>query len=480
MGKLDLSALRYLTSDDFRVLTAIEMGMRNHEIVPVELIESIAKLKKSNTSKVISNLLKHKLIEHSNVKYDGYSLNFIGYDYLAIHTLMKRGVLVKIGPKLGVGKESDVFICYVNAQSVDKKEEKEITDEEYNKLKEKIIEENESDYNFEEESENSEKSDKDVDETDKSAIEDKLINKFEEELKILDIQCHIAIIKLARLGRTSFRAVKSKRDYVKNKSHYNWLYLSRISAVNEFKFLSALYENKFSVPKPYGHNRHAIIMQYIPSYPLCRIDDLGDKETAYNELVSIIYTLATKGLIHGDFNEFNLLVQINTQKMYFIDFPQMISISHEEAEDYFLRDINCINKFFKKKFGMTFENNTVDFKEVFNNRQDYLDIKLKAYGYDNALREIEEREKLHKEELKAKAAELLNDAESEEEKEDDDLDFEYGDELKVDGQHDNKSFKIEIDPITIKEKVKKLLSKENKKHMSKTNNRFKGKKKVKI
>ena len=36
--KLDVKILRYLTKEDFRVLTAIEMGMRNHEIVPVELV----------------------------------------------------------------------------------------------------------------------------------------------------------------------------------------------------------------------------------------------------------------------------------------------------------------------------------------------------------------------------------------------------------------------------------------------------------
>lgn len=34
-------------------------------------------------------------------------------------------------------------------------------------------------------------------------------------------------LKLHRLGRTSFRAVKNKRDYVGNRSSYSWLYLSR-------------------------------------------------------------------------------------------------------------------------------------------------------------------------------------------------------------------------------------------------------------
>ncbi len=112
--KLDLSVLQYLSTDDFRVLTAIEMGMRNHEIVPVGLIGSIAKLKRGNTFKIIQNLLKHKLIEHNNSKYDGYSLNYLGYDFLALNVLVKRKILVGVGSKIGVGKESDIFLCYLN------------------------------------------------------------------------------------------------------------------------------------------------------------------------------------------------------------------------------------------------------------------------------------------------------------------------------------------------------------------------------
>jgi RIO-like serine/threonine protein kinase len=46
--KLDVDVLRYLSKDDFRVLTAVELGMRNHEIVPIELIDRIARLKYSS------------------------------------------------------------------------------------------------------------------------------------------------------------------------------------------------------------------------------------------------------------------------------------------------------------------------------------------------------------------------------------------------------------------------------------------------
>lgn len=42
-----------MTKDHFRVLTAVEMGMKNHEFVPVPLIESLAAAKRSNTFKLL-------------------------------------------------------------------------------------------------------------------------------------------------------------------------------------------------------------------------------------------------------------------------------------------------------------------------------------------------------------------------------------------------------------------------------------------
>ena len=36
--KLDVNVLRYLSKDDWRVLTAVEMGQKNHEIVPTPLV----------------------------------------------------------------------------------------------------------------------------------------------------------------------------------------------------------------------------------------------------------------------------------------------------------------------------------------------------------------------------------------------------------------------------------------------------------
>ena len=109
--KLDPDLIHYLTKEHFRVLIAVEMGMKNHELVPVPLIESLAALKRSNCYKIIQFLLKHKLVMHVNKVYDGYALTYMGYDYLALKAFMKRGTVKRVGIKIGVGKESDIYLC---------------------------------------------------------------------------------------------------------------------------------------------------------------------------------------------------------------------------------------------------------------------------------------------------------------------------------------------------------------------------------
>ena len=45
--KLDPDLIQYFNKEHFRVLTAVEMGMKNHEFVPHQLIESLSGLKRS-------------------------------------------------------------------------------------------------------------------------------------------------------------------------------------------------------------------------------------------------------------------------------------------------------------------------------------------------------------------------------------------------------------------------------------------------
>jgi RIO kinase 2 len=109
-------------------------------------------------------LLRHKLIYHERKLYDGYRLTYPGYDYLALKTLLQRGVITGVGRQIGVGKESDIFM---------------------------------------------------------------VTNEAGDEL----------VLKLQRLGRVSFRAIKRKRDYLKHRKNANWLYMSRLGALKEYAFM---------------------------------------------------------------------------------------------------------------------------------------------------------------------------------------------------------------------------------------------------
>ena len=247
------------------------MGMRNHEFVPVDLIQKISGIKTTNINRILSDLLKFKLIRHVTIKYSGYCLNFLGYDYLAINSLIKQGILVQICQKIGVGKESDVYLCYI------KKTNNEINEEQVKQIKEEYfidgekVEEEKA--GNKEDLEDSEDENEGINSSKSSSFhlpENDLPKSIVTKLGELTVAC----IKFARLGRVCFRSAKNKRDYTKKKTHYNWLYLSRLSATSEFKNLKGLFEGGFNVPMPYGWNRHAIIMEYVPCYPLNKLVSL--------------------------------------------------------------------------------------------------------------------------------------------------------------------------------------------------------------
>lgn len=276
--KLDVNVLRYLSKDDFRVLTAVEMGQKNHELVPLELIDSISGLKHGGAFKSIKTLMRHKLLHHEGKYYDGYRLTYMGYDFLAIRALVSRGHIAGVGRQIGVGKESDIF---------------EVTNDDG----------------------------------------------------------EVFALKMHRLGRTSFRAVKSKRDYLGKRQNFSWLYLSRLAALKEYAFMKALYEHGFPVPQAIDNNRHAVLMSLVDARPMVQVRQMAHPARVYLSCMELLSRLAGKGLIHCDFNEFNLLINEDSEEITLIDFPQMVSVTHANAQELFERDVECIVRFFSKKVG---------------------------------------------------------------------------------------------------------------------------------
>nr|SVE82437.1 EOG090X04DJ [Daphnia magna] len=259
MGKINVSLLRYLNTEDYRVLTAVEMGMKNHELVNMKLIATIAQLAGGGAHKILMRLSKERLVAYERGKhYDGYRLTNLGYDFLALKTFVKKNVLHSFGNQIGVGKEADVYV-------VGNEEQKQLC------------------------------------------------------------------LKIHRLGRTSFRKIKEKRDYHQHRNNASWIYLSRLSATREFAYMKALYEREFPVPQPIDFNRHCVLMELVNGYPLCQLRELKDPGALFEELMNLLLKLANHGVIHSDFNEFNIMIDDN-EKPILIDFPQMVSTSHADAE----------------------------------------------------------------------------------------------------------------------------------------------------
>lgn len=77
--------------------------------------------------------------------------------------------------------------------------------------------------------------------------------------------------------------------------------------------------------------------------------NVNNVESLYDELMNLIVRFADSGVIHSDFNEFNIMLDEN-EKPVIIDFPQMVSTMHPNSEMYFDRDVKCIREFFKKRF----------------------------------------------------------------------------------------------------------------------------------
>ncbi|KIH90126.1 RIO kinase 2 [Sporothrix brasiliensis 5110] len=333
--KLDTKSLRYLTPEDWRVLTAVEMGSKNHEIVPTSMIDKIARLRggSSGVHKSISTLAKAGLIGRiKEAKYDGYRLTYGGLDYLAMHTHSQRDVVYSVGHRVGVGKESDIVM-------------------------------------------------------------------------VADKTGQQRILKIHRLGRISFRTVKSNRDYLKRRQGGSWMYLSRLSAMREYAFLDALRKEGFPVPEPFAQSRHTIVMSFVDNaLPLRQVSAVPDPAALYAELIGLILRLAQHGLIHGDFNEFNIMIQeqrpVATDSQrdtadgadenlavvpILIDFPQMVSMEHKNAEMYFDRDVACVKRFFERRFHFIATQPGPFFKDaratVGQNGATRIDIAVEASGF---------------------------------------------------------------------------------------------------
>lgn len=108
-AEVAVQVFKELEAEDFRILNIIEAGMSKHEFVPKEQIQKCAKLPMDRIDFILGKLNKLGLTYRTKETYNGHTLNYAGYDCLAINALVKAGVIESFGQTVGVGKEADVY-----------------------------------------------------------------------------------------------------------------------------------------------------------------------------------------------------------------------------------------------------------------------------------------------------------------------------------------------------------------------------------
>ena len=92
--------------------------------------------------------------------------------------------------------------------------------------------------------------------------------------------------------------------------------------------------------------------------------------------MNLMLKFANHGVIHGDFNEFNIMISDDGSPIV-IDFPQMVSTGHPQAKDFFDRDVTCLKDFFRRRFNYESEL-APSFEDI--QRVDALDAEISASG----------------------------------------------------------------------------------------------------
>ncbi|MCW3999138.1 MAG: serine/threonine protein kinase [Candidatus Bathyarchaeota archaeon] len=108
-AEIAVQVYRELESEDLRILNIIEAAMAKHEFVPTEQIQNYARVPLDRVTFILGKLNKLGLIYQSRGAYVGHTLNYAGYDCLAINALVKADIIASFGQTLGVGKEADVY-----------------------------------------------------------------------------------------------------------------------------------------------------------------------------------------------------------------------------------------------------------------------------------------------------------------------------------------------------------------------------------
>ncbi len=96
------------------ILRTIERASYRFRYVPLQYIARKMSIKPKVLERMIDWLVKNKLLKKKQEDYIGYALTYKGADALAIKEISNLGIITQVGPKIGMGKDGDIWVAYLN------------------------------------------------------------------------------------------------------------------------------------------------------------------------------------------------------------------------------------------------------------------------------------------------------------------------------------------------------------------------------
>jgi len=108
-----------------------------------------------------------------------------------------------------------------------------------------------------------------------------------------------------------------------------------------------------------------LVMEFIGedgmSAPLLKEAEVKDPKTVYEKVLENVKKLYRCGLVHSDLSEYNIMVF--DSEVFLFDLSQAVPLEHPMAEEFLMRDIRNLVRFFRK-LGLKLPEPESIFKEI--------------------------------------------------------------------------------------------------------------------
>jgi RIO kinase 1 len=123
----------------------------------------------------------------------------------------------------------------------------------------------------------------------------------------------------------------------------------RLWARKEFRNLRTAYDAEVPVPEPIHVKDNVLIMEFIgeDGVPSPTLNTCEVTQKHYAEVLKAVTGLYKARLVHADLSEYNIF--LHKKKPTLFDFGSAVDIAHPNSQEFLVRDIYNINKFFTKR-----------------------------------------------------------------------------------------------------------------------------------